>query len=108
MKSGTKRAIAASSSILVAAAVNVTTGELTQHWALAWWGATAALVVIGAGTQTWLTIAESRATLSANARTGAVNSATVVAYANQSVNITGDNQGIVSTGDQANNIQRRL
>jgi hypothetical protein len=46
-----KRVVALVASAAVAAAVNVTTGMLTQHWALAWCGATAVLIVIGAGLQ---------------------------------------------------------
>jgi uncharacterized protein (DUF58 family) len=53
------RALAAGGSVLVAAAVNVTTGMLTQHWAAAWWAATAVLVVLGCGLQIWLTFAGS-------------------------------------------------
>jgi hypothetical protein len=54
-----RRGIAAGGSVLLAAAVNVTTGMLTQHWAVAWWTATAVLVVVGAGLQIWLTLAGS-------------------------------------------------
>ncbi|WP_216898395.1 hypothetical protein [Nocardia alni] len=53
-----KRGIAAGATVVIAAAVNVATGVLTQHWAIAWWAATAALVVVGAGLQAWLTIAD--------------------------------------------------
>lgn len=53
---GVKRAVAAVGTVVVAAAVNVTTGMLTQHWALAWWAATAAVLVIGGGLQAWLMV----------------------------------------------------
>ncbi|MEH0416067.1 hypothetical protein [Streptomyces sp. B21-083] len=39
----------------MAAATNVTTGVLTQHWAAAWWAFTVVVVVIGSGLQAWLT-----------------------------------------------------
>lgn len=42
---------------MVAAATNVTTGVLTQHWAAAWWAFTVVVVVIGGGLQAWLTVA---------------------------------------------------
>ncbi|MFF1725498.1 hypothetical protein [Streptomyces sviceus] len=41
----------------MAAATNVTTGVLTQHWATAWWAFTTVVVVIGGGLQAWLTVA---------------------------------------------------
>ncbi|MEV0348351.1 hypothetical protein AB0H88_21470 [Nonomuraea sp. NPDC050680] len=54
----TRRGIAAAVAVAIAAAVNVATGMLTQQWDLAWWIATAALVVVGGGIQAWLTIAD--------------------------------------------------
>ena len=51
------RVIAAGGSVVIAAAVNVATGMLTQHWAVAWLAATAVLVAIGGGLQIWLTLA---------------------------------------------------
>jgi hypothetical protein len=57
---GVKRGVAAVASVAVAAAVNVTTGMLTQHWAAAWWAATAVLVIVGGGLQLWLTAPDAR------------------------------------------------
>lgn len=54
-----KRAAAAAGTVVIAAAVNVATGMLTQHWALGWFAFTIVLVVIGAAVQAWLTAAES-------------------------------------------------
>ncbi|WP_433258537.1 hypothetical protein ACQPYK_23840 [Streptosporangium sp. CA-135522] len=58
MGAGAKRGLAAAGTVLVAAAVNVATGMLTQEWAAAWWAAVAALVVVGGGLAWWLTVAE--------------------------------------------------
>jgi hypothetical protein len=44
--------------VVIAAGVNVATGMLTQHWALAWWLFTITLVVAGAGAQAWLILAD--------------------------------------------------
>lgn len=60
------RALAAAGSVAIAAAVNVATGVLTQHWATAWWAATAALVVVGGGLQVWLTVADGSAKVQAS------------------------------------------
>lgn len=48
MGSKVSRWVAAAGSVAVAAAVNVTTGLLTQRWAVAWFAATVMLVVLGA------------------------------------------------------------
>jgi hypothetical protein len=53
------RGAAGAGTVAVAAAVNVATGMLTQHWAVAWWACTAVLVVAGGGLQWWLTVAGS-------------------------------------------------
>ncbi|WP_141585537.1 hypothetical protein [Actinomadura sp. WMMA1423] len=53
-----KRGIAAAGTVAIAAAVNVATGMLTQHWAMAWWAAAGVLVVVGGGLQAWLTIGD--------------------------------------------------
>ncbi|MEU8836952.1 hypothetical protein [Streptomyces sp900116325] len=53
-----KRTLAAAGTVVVAAAVNVATGMLTQKWSLAWWVCTAVLVVVGATLQVWLTMSE--------------------------------------------------
>jgi hypothetical protein len=52
------RVFAAVGTLALAALVNIATGELTQHWAVAWWAATAALVVVGGALQAWLTVSE--------------------------------------------------
>lgn len=57
MGSKVSRWVAAAGSVAVAAAVNVTTGLLTQRWAVAWFAATVMLVVLRAGLQIWLTVA---------------------------------------------------
>jgi hypothetical protein len=57
MSSPTKRGVAAAGTVVVAAAVNVATGMLTQHWAAAWWAFTLVLIVLGGGLQWWLTVA---------------------------------------------------
>lgn len=59
MRSSAKRGPAAAGTVLVASVASVTTGILTQHWAIAWWVATGVLVVIGAGLQWWLTVTDS-------------------------------------------------
>ncbi|MGV9554234.1 hypothetical protein [Streptomyces sp. NPDC003401] len=45
--------MAAAGSVVVAAAVNVATGMLTQNWTAAWLACTAALVVLGAALAVW-------------------------------------------------------
>ncbi len=51
------RGAAGAGTVVVAAAVNVATGMLTQRWAVAWWAATGVLVMVGGGLQWWLTVA---------------------------------------------------
>jgi hypothetical protein len=46
-----KRSVAAALTVVMAAAVNVTTGMLTQHWGWAWLAATIVLVTVGAVSQ---------------------------------------------------------
>ena len=58
LSQGVKRAVAAGGTVVVGAAVNVTTGVLTQHWAAGWWAATVVVVVGGVGLQVWLTFTE--------------------------------------------------
>ncbi|MEU4112082.1 hypothetical protein ACGFYT_12900 [Streptomyces sp. NPDC048208] len=53
-----KRGVAAAATFAVAAVVNIATGVLTQHWAVAWWVAFAVLVVVGAGLQAWVAAGE--------------------------------------------------
>ena len=53
-----KRAIAGAGTVIVAAAINIATGVVTQHWALAWWITTAVLVLLGGGLQAWLTVGD--------------------------------------------------
>ncbi|MGW2654391.1 hypothetical protein ACWC1D_12165 [Streptomyces sp. NPDC001478] len=53
-----KRIVAAAGTVVVAAAVNIATGMLTQKWSLAWWACTAVLVIVGATLQVWLTKSE--------------------------------------------------
>ncbi|MCO5999689.1 hypothetical protein [Actinoallomurus rhizosphaericola] len=55
---GMMRGAAAAGTVAVAAAVNVATGMLTQHWAVAWWLTTGVLVLAGGGLQAWLTVRE--------------------------------------------------
>jgi hypothetical protein len=55
MSTDGKRAIAGAGTVIVAAASNIATGVVTQHWALAWWIATGVLVLLGGGLQAWLT-----------------------------------------------------
>jgi hypothetical protein len=92
MSSGFKRGAAAAGTVVIAAAVNVATGMLTQHWAVAWWAATVMLVAVGAGTQAWLTLADRGS--SGDAAGGLVT-------------ITGNVSGIVSTGVGSTNTQSR-
>lgn len=47
------RGVVAAGSVVVAAAVNVATGMLTQNWAAAWWACTAVLVLLGALLAVW-------------------------------------------------------
>jgi len=90
------RIIAAAGTVVIAAAVNVTTGMLTQHWTLAWWMATVALVVVGAAAQVWLTLADQSRHRDARESPAA-----------RSVTVGGDVSGIVSTGDRSINVQSR-
>lgn len=53
-----KRCVAAAMTVVIAAAVNVVTGMLTQHWSAAWWAAGVVLVVAGCGAQASLTLME--------------------------------------------------
>ncbi|MBT2232523.1 hypothetical protein [Nonomuraea sp. NEAU-A123] len=87
-----KRSVAAALTVVMAAAVNVTTGMLTQRWGWAWLAATIVLVTVGAVSQVWLTLAD-RAD-----RTGG-------AEPSEGVTVTGDVSGILSTGADATNIQ---
>ncbi|MCA2224217.1 hypothetical protein [Nonomuraea aurantiaca] len=84
-----KRGMAAGFTVVVAAAVNVATGMLTQHWAWAWWAAAIVLVALGAATQIWLTLTERDA--------GAARG--------DGVRVTGDVSGIISTGERSINTQ---
>jgi hypothetical protein len=58
MGTGGKRAIAGAGTVVLAAASNIATGVVTQHWALAWWIATGVLVLLGGGLQAWLTVSD--------------------------------------------------
>lgn len=58
MSPAVKRGVAAAATFAVAAVVNIATGVLTQHWAVAWWVAFAVLVVVGAGLQAWVAVGE--------------------------------------------------
>lgn len=61
MSDGTKRATATAATVVLATAVNVFTGLLTERWALAWWATVIVLVIIGAGLQAWLTLSDQAA-----------------------------------------------
>jgi hypothetical protein len=89
MSNKVMRGTAAAGTVVVAAAVNVTTGMLTQHWVVAWWMATVVLVAVGAGAQVWLTLADRGAPGPSAA--GTVRDAGAVTG-------SGDVLGIVSTG----------
>ncbi len=56
MSAGTRRGWAAAATFVLAAAVNVVTGLLTQQWSAAWWLTLAVLVVVGGGLQAWVTL----------------------------------------------------
>lgn len=58
MSTAAKRATAGAATVVLAAAINIATGVVTQHWALAWWIAVAVLVVLGGALQAWLTVGE--------------------------------------------------
>jgi len=58
MSAGRKRAIAGAGTVVVAAATNIATGVVTEHWALAWWITTGVLVVLGGGLQAWLSVGD--------------------------------------------------
>ncbi|MEU9399547.1 hypothetical protein [Streptomyces sp. NPDC048242] len=58
MSPAVKRGVAAAVTFVVAAVVNIVTGVLTQHWAVAWWVAFAVLVVVGAALQVWVAAGE--------------------------------------------------
>lgn len=97
MDASGKRGAAAAATVVLAAAVNVATGMLTRHWALAWWVATAVFVVVGAVLQVWLTLADRRAVPPTDASSAG--------GAARSVTVQGELSGIISTGDNAINIQ---
>lgn len=84
-----KRGVAAGSTVVAAAAVNIATGMLTQHWAAAWWAALGMILVGNVIAQVYLTIAEP------------------VPDPAPPVTITGDVTGIVNTGDNATINQNR-
>ncbi|MEU3050093.1 hypothetical protein ABZ705_26900 [Streptomyces sp. NPDC006984] len=58
MSPSARRAWAAAATFLLAAAVSVVTGVLTQTWSAAWWAALAVLVVVGGGLQAWAALAD--------------------------------------------------
>ena len=58
MGSTARRAAAAAATVVVAGAVNVATGMLTQHWAAGWWAFTGVLLVVGGALQAWLTVGD--------------------------------------------------
>ena len=94
MSTVVKRGIAAAVTVVIAAAVNVATGMLTQHWAPRWWATTIALVIVGVGAQVWLTVTDTTKPAD-NPVTG-----------DRAVQVGQDNTGIISTGDRATNIQQ--
>lgn len=100
MDASGKRGAAAAATVVVAGAVNVATGMLTQHWTLAWWVATAVFVLVGAVLQVWLTLSDRRAVPLPTAASSAAGAA-------RSVTVQGDLAGIISTGDNAINIQQK-
>jgi hypothetical protein len=115
------RGMAAAGTVVIAAAVNVTTGILTQHWAVAWWMTTVVLVAVGAGAQVWLTLADRGAPgLSAAATVrdaGAVTGSGDVpgiaspdqgpTYIHQTAEVSGDSQVYQAGRDQIiNDLQR--
>lgn len=72
---GVKRGVAGAGTVVVAGAVNVATGMLTQSWDLAWGVAAVVLVVVGAGLQWWLTVrASPRVSVPGDAAMGAAGS----------------------------------
>ncbi len=89
MPSVLKRAVAAGVTVVAAAAVNVATGVLTQHWAAAWWAALGVILIGNVIAQVYLTI-EDHSPLSEH-----------------SICVGGDVSGIVNTGDGATISQRR-
>lgn len=92
-----KRGVAAAVTVVIAAAVNVATGMLTQSWAARWWAATVVLVIVGIAAQVWLTVGDN----GGGAGRGEERAS------GGSVTITGDVSGIVSTGDSSTNTQTR-
>ena len=58
MSTDRKRAIAGAGTVVVAAATNIATGVVTEHWALAWWITIGLLVVLGGGLQAWLSVGD--------------------------------------------------
>jgi hypothetical protein len=94
MSTVVKRGIAAAATVVIAAAVNVATGMLTQHWAPRWWATTIALVIVGVGAQVWLTV------------TDATDPADTRATGDRAVQVGRDNTGIISTGDRPTSIQQ--
>lgn len=54
---GVQRFVGAVGAVVVAAAVNVATGFLTDHRSTAWWVSAAVLLVVGTVVQWWLPVA---------------------------------------------------
>jgi hypothetical protein len=84
-----KRGVAAGGTVVVAAAVNVATGVLTQHWALAWWMAAAVLVAVGAALQFWLSLADRSAPAVSVVASGDGSVAGAGSMTNVSTNVDG-------------------
>lgn len=84
-----KRGVAAGSTVVAAAAVNIATGMLTQQWAAAWWAALGVILVGNVIAQVYLTIAEPAPAPA------------------PLVTITGGVSGIVNTGNGATISQNR-
>jgi hypothetical protein len=56
--SGSRRGLAAAGTFVLAAAVNVVTGIMTEQGSTAWWLTLGTLVIVGGALQAWLTLAE--------------------------------------------------
>lgn len=89
MSLAAKRGIAAGTTVVAAAAVNIATGMLTQHWATAWWATLGVILIGNVVAQVYLTVAGSNPAPS------------------NSISITGDVSGVVNTGDGASIVQNR-
>ncbi|GGX16533.1 hypothetical protein GCM10010321_33600 [Streptomyces chartreusis] len=84
MSTAIKRSVAAGASVVIAAAIGLVTNIATDRPNVAWWVALGALLIVGAGTQAFLTSSESQG-------------ANISATGKGSIAVGGSTHGSVST-----------